>query len=396
VDVKLRCEAEGGARLEVSQQRFKPKGADGAGGAWVLPACFRYASGGQHYKQCAEIGGPQSIALPQARGCPDWVVGNADGAGHWLARYEPAMLRALQSKVPGLPVPEAVALSFDTSLLLSTGHLPRARALGFVEAFLRHPSPGVKQGGIELLIKQQDAWFDAAQRKRLHALRVKRVVPLANSLGWLERPADGIGEIDLRAAVVPYAAQHAGGEKLRAQARALALRWIADPAALPATSAALVLTTAARFADSALFDKLWAAYHASRDRSDRVLLLKALATVRDPALRTRALRATLEAQGGAGPLEGRDAYTFIDQALEDDHNRVAAFQFLRENYDALVARMPADTARRLMAPLRDLWTPEDRDAFVAFFRDRAPAMAGGPKAYAQSLESIELHIAALR
>jgi alanyl aminopeptidase len=91
---------------------------------------------------------------------------------------------------------------------------------------------------------------------------------------------------------------------------------------------------------------------------------------------------------------GRDARDLLEDALEDEFNRRAAFDFLRANYDALEAKLPEYTMTRLMQPLGALCTSEERELFFTFFKERARTVLGGPRAYRQSLERIDLCIAA--
>ena len=64
------------------------------------------------------------------------------------------------------------------------------------------------------------------------------------------------------------------------------------------------------------------------------LAQSALAKVRDPALRSRALAL-------AERLPGRDAQRFVEDALLDPASRPAAFAYVRANFDALVAALEA-------------------------------------------------------
>ena len=93
-------------------------------------------------------------------------------------------------------------------------------------------------------------------------------------------------------------------------------------------------------------------------------------------------------------MNGRDADDLLHNALADDANRRAAFDFLRTNYDALAAKLPQHSLAWLLAPLGDLCTGEERELFAGFFKERAPNLYGGPRQYQQSLERIDLCIAA--
>ena len=93
-------------------------------------------------------------------------------------------------------------------------------------------------------------------------------------------------------------------------------------------------------------------------------------------------------------VSGREVPAFLRDALEDDANRSAAFEFVRANFDALVKKIPQHSASQFPQDLASLCTPRDRETFVAFFKDRAPRFEGGRRRYDEALESIDLCIAA--
>lgn len=388
VDVSLRCDAAG-ARIEVAQQRFTPAGAKGPAMQWTTPACFAYESGGRARKQCAEITGRHEIRLEEAKSCPRWVLGNAEGAGHWVARYPAQALEGLARNAAKLPEAEAVALAHDTLLLANNGLVARDAALRMADALLAHPAIGVRHGAVEILDMQRDEWLDAAQRARVRDIERRRLLPMAAKLGWKERAGEDIHAQDLRGLLLPFAARMEGGAALRSEARELASAWIADRSRVAASTVPSVLSTAARFADTRTYDALEAAMAAEADRRDRADLLKALAVVREPALRERAYANLLRKVGGRDVFDGRDAYTFLDATLYDPFNRPAGFAFLRAHWDALVAKLPAESTSRLIRPLGGLCTAAERDAFVEFFRERGENRL----AYTQALESIDICIA---
>jgi hypothetical protein len=162
------------------------------------------------------------------------------------------------------------------------------------------------------------------------------------------------------------------------------LRWLDDRTAVSPT---VLLDTAARYADAALYGKLEAATLATANDTERNLLLNALGTVRDPALRARAFALALER------LDASSTYTLLHAALDDAFNRHAAFEFMQANHDALVAKMAANMLPRLLTPMGGLCTAADRDAFAAFYRNRAPSSIGGALRYAQTLETIGICVA---
>ena len=351
---------------------------------------------GKVAQRCAEIrNGSQEVALSEAPACPAWVMGNAQGAGHYVTRYDADSLKRLVRSAARLPEAEAIAFVGDIALLARAGLVRMDAALDVAQAFLRHPSNGVRQGAVVLLDKLRDEWLAPAAAARKRAIVAKQAVALARSLGWREHERDRDDLRELRRELLAFAAKSASGAALRRGAREEALRWLRHRPLVAATMVRPVLGTAARFADRVTYDTLESLLAATADRHERSELLEALAQVRDPKLRERALGLALRADRGAAVIDGRDALYLLENAIGDDDNRAAAFAYIRAHYDALVAKVPEDTPVNFVERLgRGLCTREEREAFAAFFGERAQRLLGGPHAYDQALEAIDLCVAA--
>ena len=383
IDMALRCDAKGAA-IEASQSRLRPIGSTAADQQWSTPICVRYRSAGKVAMQCDELSTPtRRIALRGAFQCPDWLVGNAGGVGHYVARYDAALARRNAAAFAQLPRHEAVAAASDAVLLWESGLANAAAAIESARAALAHPSLAVRQAAAAALGKLQQSELPAATARSRDALIANRLVPMARELGWVERAGE-TEEAQLRAVALPIAARADAG--LRAAARVEAARWARDRTAVGATIVPAVLETAARFADAATYESLEAQALAATTENERTLLLDALAAVRDPALRERALALA------GGKLDADGTFTLLHAMLGDAYNRRAAFEYIRSCYDSLAAKTAASAMRRLLAPMAGLCTPADRDAYVAFFRERAPA-EGAARRYAQVLEAIEICVA---
>ena len=394
VAARLRCE-KGRASLEISQERLRPAGSSAAPMEWITPACFRYPSASGLATQCAEVGSAKArVALAGAPHCPAWVTGNAGGVGHYVMRYDAALTRRLRRHFATLPVHEAVALVGDAALLAKSGLETLDGALDWADAALTHPSPLVQLAAVDLLENQRDAWLDARQARRKREIVARRVMPLATRLGWRARPGEGAEVAALRGFLLPFAAQSPEGRSLRPEARAMALAWIADREAIEAEVVRAVLVTAARFADADTFERLETATLTIQTQRDRRSLLHAIGKVRDPRMRARALSLALAKKESVDRLNGPNALDFVYFTLEDDSSRGAAFDFLRANFESLVAKLPEDSPVWLINQLGRLCTPAERDAFAGFFETRARRFVGGEISYRQSLESIELCVAA--
>jgi hypothetical protein len=100
----------------------------------------------------------------------------------------------------------------------------------------------------------------------------------------------------------------------------------------------------------------------------------------------------LQGDEGGAP-DAQEALHLVEAMLADHATRAPGFALVRESWDALVKRFPGDSAARVIDELGGLCTRRDRQDFVAFFQPRAEALRGGPRKYAQALESIDICIA---
>jgi len=384
VDVALDCSK--GASLRLSQERLRPVGSSAAEVHWTTPACFRHGS----QTQCADIGnGAQTVAL-EAQSCPAWLVANPGGKSYYVPRYEASLARALRANAGELSPNEMVAHSVDAGVLSESGLLPIGEALAWADAALSHPAPMPRQHGLQLLHRQRDVWLSPAEVAAKRDVTARRVRPLAAELGWTERAGESDEIRELRASVLSYAASFVPEEeKLRAQAHDLALAWLANREAVPATLTRAVLDTAARFADEKTYGALEQALLTNQDLRDRQHLVSALVRVRDEKLRERALALMLRSE-----VSGNTARDLLENALGDEINRGAAFDFLREHFDPLVAKLPQHSMTWMMGQLGEFCTKPERERFAAFFKERAAQFLGGPRQYRQALERIDLCIAA--
>ena len=388
VDMSLQCSSTA-AVVETRMMRMRPVGSAAGEMRWTTPACFTFPRDGTLATQCTELAnGASRVELPPGR-CPEWVMGNADGRSYYLPRYDAPLSKELRQHIDALPVNGIVALLVDLGFLAEGGLAPIAEALAWSDAALGHASPIVKQYAVELLEKMRDPWLTPALARAKADIVARRVIPLARELGWLEHAAEGDDARLLRATLLPFAAEREEGASLRAEARRLALAWITDREAVPASMTRAVLETAGRFADDATYEKLEARALAADDTRERGYLLSALAKARDPKLRARAL-----ALANDDRVRPRDALGFVENALDDDYNRRVALDYVNEHYEALSRKLPYHAITRFLTPAGKLCTPADRDAFVTTFAQKVGKLEGGEARYRHGLETIELCVAA--
>jgi alanyl aminopeptidase len=390
VTVELQC-GNGAPRLVFSQERYLPSGSKGSGGqTWQVPICVRYGANGAEGRECLLMTGTTAeMTLPLARGCPDWVLPNAGEVGYYRVRFRggllPALLKAGRER---LTLAERVGLVDDIRALTRSGDLPMGEALALVPELLEDRSPEVVSAVVDLHADADGTIVDGALRPQYARFIRATYGPLARELGWRPKSSEGEATRLLRPKLLGLVAGEGEDEALAAEAGRLARRWLDDPSALEPDIVESVLRVAATDGDRALFDRVRAEAVRSRDDARRRALLTALGAFRDPELLKAAFALVLGDQ-----LDPRESVEIVWEASRHAGSRRLAYEFVKANFDALAARLPRDYPGTFPAVGEAICEPGHRTDLEAFFEDRAPRFAGGPRNLAQALESVDLCVA---
>ncbi len=147
----------------------------------------------------------------------------------------------------------------------------------------------------------------------------------------------------------------------------------------------VVLVTAARTGDAALFDALLAEAKSTQDRLERRYLMMALFAFTDPALAQRGLGLLLDPG-----FDVRESWTALQNGYWWNPTRRATNDFIVANFDALAKTVERDTPGHWPVYASGLCAEPDRAALAAFWKERAPRYAGADRELANALEAIEL------
>lgn len=390
VDATLSC--EGAPTVALTQRRYRPAGAGGPddGVTWKLPLCVTYDRGDAPVgRACTLLDQPTgTITLTDATACPPWIIPNAGMASYARVGLEPALLdKALAA--PSTTLAEKVGLVLDLGARARAGVVPLADALAPVATLAGSPERHFVTAALGLAgLVSEEYTPDALRPTRAKWLR-DLFSARARKLGMIDKPTDSDEDRMLRPAIVTTVADAGQDPVLRDQAKALAQKWLKKPDSLPPGRVGAVLAfAAAHRGDRALFEALLAKAKAEKDRSKRQPIMGALGSFQDPKIVARALALTLTDE-----LVARESITFLWGALDERATREQGWVFLEQNLDKLVARLPRDYGANLIDAGGSFCDPEHRARAVALFEKRAATWTGGPRAYAQMLEGVDLCIA---
>ena len=392
LDVALDCTAV--PRLELRQRRFAPAGvAASAPERWVFPACFEVAEDSGSREVCTLVKeASQSLPLPVAA-CPQWAVANRSGIGYFLPLLSPALYAALPAARAALTSTDYIALLGDVALLTQGAALTYAVALPLAAAQADSASTRVALRAVglanvpeEMITPDHEASY-AAWVRRLFGER-------AHALGWLPQRGENADTMRLRQNALSMVTLRGKDATLAGEAQKLAQRWLADRKAVPPSVRELVLRSAAANAGAeapALFDALVEIARTSKDGNERDDVLAALGWFRQPALLERAMALSLDSA-----LSPRESTRPLSTALGQVATRAVALAWLERNIGALAARVPAEMQGYWPKWLASACSADERARYVALFETRVAKQDAGPRSYRESLEEIDLCIAARR
>jgi alanyl aminopeptidase len=392
VSMQLNCDGASGASLRLSQKRALPIGSTGsAEHTWQVPVCARYGDGTNQYRDCTLLTDASTDwKLPQAKSCPTWVEGNADGKGYYLTRYEGNLLNELLADGGHrLPPNERVATLQDVVLLATTGDIKGGDALALVPEFAGDPVRQVVGSMIEITAGIRQNLVPADLMPNYTRFVAKNFGERARQLGWTAKPGEDSETRLVRTRIVPLVAVWGNDKELAAEAHQLAGKWLADRKSVDPDIVQAVLTVSARTGDEAFFKELAAALPSTEDRQQRDLLFSALGDFRDRQIQTQAMDLVLKPE-----YDLRESIGLLFGALSTPGLQKMPFEFVKTNYDAIVSRIPTGSTFGVGEFLpytgNGLCDEQSAQEVNTFFAPKVNRFPGTERNLAQTLESIRL------
>ena len=390
ITASLKCEG-GTAKLGLTQERFLPLGSTGAAPElWKAPVCVRYAAGSGSARQCALLEEKSAeIELTKATGCPQWVDANAGADGYYRVLYQGNLLEPLlKNENQALSLAEKVSLIGDIAALTGNGKIPLGQALALAPALASDQARQVVDKTMEITTGLQDNLVEPNLLPRYRHYLLQVYGERARELGWESKPGESDDARLLRPSLEGVIANQAEDPQAIAKANSLALAWLSDHKAVQPDMMGTVLTTAARHGDRALFDRMRAAAKQEKDENIRGTLLFSLGLFQDPEIAKVALPIVLTDE-----FDSRESLNILFGVSQSPKTRDLAYDFVKQNWDAMMAKFPTDTGAFLPFVAGNYCDAGHRQDAKSFFDGRSTKYTGGPRNLAQMLEEIDLCVA---
>jgi cytosol alanyl aminopeptidase len=387
VTVKQKCQ-RGAPQLELSQQRFVPRGSQSSPNElWNIPVCVKYPEGTGEARQCMLMTTKMaSLALSRAQSCPAWTYANAGEAGYYRVLYTEDNLSALLKTDHNLSEIELVGLIGDIAVL-TKAYMPLGEAMALVPKFAHSPSRTAVSKTLSIASGLGDHLVPAELKPQYQRYLSDLYKQRALDLGWKDRANENPEDRLLRPVLVDVMANEAEDPAFVEEASKLAQAWLEDHTAVDRDMVGVVLNSAAQHGDQPLFDRLHAQAKIETDERLEGRLFTAMGSFRDPAIIKRAVALLLTDE-----FDIRQSLDILFAATSDE-TRDVEYGWLKQNWDSLVAKMPTDYGASIPFAVEGYCDRQHLEDAKSFFTGRATKFTGGPRNLDQALERISLCIA---
>ncbi len=346
--VTLALEPDG--QLRLTQRRFNNLGDPQLPGQWQVPVVLTWSKAGAiHRERILLKAETQLVDLP-GLATADWIYPNADEAGYYRWNLSSELNARLARQSAALKPIERVGLLDNTSALFSAGLIDGTDYLAYVTAFGRDLDPDVNTSVISSIGGLDDTFITDNSRPAYNAYRAAIFRPILDRIGLAPVKGEPDHLSPLRTALYGALGYQAADAAVIAESRRLALLYLENPKAVPASLVSTTLAITAYHGDAALFTAYQTALENAKSPAGRSALINALSRFRDPALATKALDYSL-----TPALNSTEFLTILlgtrgnSGSADNDDLRELAVQWMMKHSSELAAKAPAEYLASLIA-----------------------------------------------
>jgi alanyl aminopeptidase len=397
VDIAVQCDGDD-VTVAMTQERYLPLGSTGdRNKTWNIPVCLAWGTGTERNDECILLTEKkQTVALPDASQCPDWLMPNAGGAGYYRWSLDDAGMKALSDVFnQSLDAQERISVVDSLTAGVNNGSITVGTFVDMMPQIAAAKERTVVTAPLwtyrHILNRLLDDDLREVARNHADAIFSPRLAALDGPDG----AESAVEATMLRRYLVSFLALDARSTELRKELSQAAQQYIGyqsdgalHPDALQPDILTTALTVAVQDSSPEFTDALIVQFNASDNQRFRQEITTALAKATDPAVieKVRGLMMSDAARAN-------ERQTWLSLILNDD-SRAENWPWVQENMDLILASGSDRIARDAPNSFgRWFCSNEEASQLKTAFEARVDEYIGSRHVYEQTLESISLCIA---
>ena len=315
----------------VKQERYHFAGANVEPQIWAVPLKLTYKKNGE-IKQDIVFIDKETTRLPQLAEA-DWVYPNDNATGYFRWAISETQFSNLSRDLNALNNREKKNVLYNMQALLNSGKVSMASVMPLVNTLAQDDDAEIKRAAIAVL-SEFDYLVNDDNRANYAKLLNKKYMPLLNEITLVQREGESKSEIQLRDLLYSLLGLNANNPSLIEKSNKLAMQYIGDTTSVPSSIAGTAIAVTTKYGDSALFDKIVAAFKKAQLPNVKRTLLYSM-RFKDEETVNKMLDLAL-----TDDITPANTLSLVSRVAHNLELQDVLYKWLSKNLDALMVKMP--------------------------------------------------------
>ncbi|SDK65255.1 M1 family metallopeptidase [Microbulbifer yueqingensis] len=385
--VNLECETAGKPQVTISQDRYRPLGSpiQQSGQRWTIPLCLRTDRG----RQCLMLAENQQTVPLEGDQCPNWLLPNADGSGYYRWNFAGDQWQPLVEHFADLTATEQLSVIDSAFAAFEAGELPVATLLGVVRASAAAERRQVITAALGNLAEYRRSMLPEKALPDFSRFLRELYQPVLDRTAGSSDAEEKLLHSELLAFMALVAEDRQARGKLAEKATAFTgFKGKRDPAALDSDLYEPALVVAVQDAGDEFLPHLVRVRGELDDPRFDNASANAIGAANKPEQAGDVQKLALSNEVGPREAFGLIASAMAEPAVQEEH-----WQWLQENFPAVIEKIPGQWRRRTPAFARTFCNRDRLHQLRDLFDKHGDLAPGHQRSLAQTAEAIDLCIA---
>ncbi len=393
LSVATTCDSET-AEVSFSQSRYLPVGSKGDSiRTWQIPVCVNYSIEGNMHKQCELITQPQQNMLLTEKGCPKFVMPNAEGAGYYRFALSLDDWQDIFANKASLNDEEMIAANDSFNASVNAGTLSFSDLLQVAPELAKSESARVASSPMSMLSFVHKQLTNTEEEKiKLAEISSNLYADKLEKLGLKTDLKDSADTIQLRNSILGFLADEGRNTQIREYYIDMAKAYtgygsdnVIHANKADSNTIGQALLIAVEDLGVPFARHLVTLFEVETDGTIRGRLLSGISASKDKAFAAE-IREWLNSE----KIRDNEIYAILRGQMSEKYLRPEMWNWFQSNIEVIKGRVSSFSQNRIPGIAAYFCTAEDKKEVEAFFKPIINDISGGPRALAQTLETIDL------